>query len=207
MALTAPQALLLCAGLGARFDPSGQQFKLLAPLPNGNTVATQSALNLLAAGYRPLALVRDTRDALAEALTALGCEVHRVGAENQGLGDSIATGVRLSPSAHGWLICLADMPAILPSTFAALAQQIQTTPDQVIAPRYQGQRGHPVYLPAQHRERLLHLQGDQGPRELFQPNAHPVLLEVDDAGVVYDIDLPSDLASDLPRNLTQSVIP
>lgn len=43
-----PVGILLAAGRGRRFDPSGTRNKLLQPLPNGEPVAVASARALLA---------------------------------------------------------------------------------------------------------------------------------------------------------------
>ena len=40
--------IMLAAGRGTRFDPTGQRNKLLAPLPDGRAVLRASCANLLA---------------------------------------------------------------------------------------------------------------------------------------------------------------
>jgi molybdenum cofactor cytidylyltransferase len=48
--------ILLAAGYGSRFDPSGLHNKLLATLPDGTPVAFQSARRLLSAVSRVVAV-------------------------------------------------------------------------------------------------------------------------------------------------------
>ena len=109
-----------------------------------------------------------------------------------GMGHTIADAVSATASAAGWLICLADMPFIKASTFATLWRQAPL--HKILAPAWQGQRGHPVYFDRDWRESLCQLQGDRGARPVLDQNqAHLALLSVDDPGITLDIDTPSDL--------------
>jgi molybdenum cofactor cytidylyltransferase len=67
----------------------------------------------------------------------------------------------------------------------------------VVLPHYRGQRGHPVGFAASCREALLALHGPQGAALVVRAQAkvNPVAqLELDDPGVVMDIDTLQDLA-------------
>lgn len=109
-----------------------------------------------------------------------------------GMGHTIADAVAATSSASGWLICLADMPFVQPATFAALWSRASA--HQLLAPVWQGQRGHPVFFAQRWRESLCQLRGDTGARPLLAQNqAHLALLSVDDPGITLDIDTPSDL--------------
>lgn len=67
--------ILLAAGLGTRFDPSGIHNKLLAPLPNSTPVVFQSARRLLAVTAEVIAVVRPGAEKLADVLNEAGCNV------------------------------------------------------------------------------------------------------------------------------------
>jgi molybdenum cofactor cytidylyltransferase len=189
-------AILLAAGRGARFDASGARNKLLQPLHAGVSVAAASAGNLLAVLSQVTAVVRPGAALLAAQLQALGCDVSTCPDVEQGMGASLRHGLQQSllrmPEAKGWLIALADMPAVQPATIAALIDALESGAD-IAAPSYQGQRGNPVAFSRLHLPRLLQLQGDQGARNLL--STFPVtMVAVDDAGIRLDIDTAADLA-------------
>lgn len=107
-----------------------------------------------------------------------------------GLGDSIAAGVDATPHWQSWLIHLADMPFVTPDIFRLVADALQ---DHAIArPCFEQRPGHPVGFAAPLRKRLCQLRGDNGARELLRGEA-VYLLPLDQASVVQDIDLPSQL--------------
>jgi molybdenum cofactor cytidylyltransferase len=109
---------------------------------------------------------------------------------------TIACGVGATAGARGWLIALADMPWIRPTTIAAVAGAIRAGAP-LAAPFYQGRRGHPVGFGAAFGKELCALHGDEGARSLIQCHAGELgRLDCDDAGVLADIDVPADLHSD-----------
>jgi molybdenum cofactor cytidylyltransferase len=188
-------AILLAAGRGARFDASGIQNKLLQPLKDGTTVAAASASNLLAVLPQVTAVVRPGSTLLAAQLEVLGCAVSICTDAGEGMGASLRHGLQqsllLMPQAKGWLIALADMPAVQPSTIAALIEALERGAD-IAAPSYLGQRGNPVAFSRLHLPSLLQMEGDQGARNLLR--AFPVAeVAVADAGVRLDIDTAADL--------------
>jgi molybdenum cofactor cytidylyltransferase len=59
------------------------------------------------------------------------------------------------------------------------------------APFYREQRGHPVAFSTIFYNRLSKLDGDVGARHIVQQHAHELMaIEVDDEGVVKDVDYP-----------------
>lgn len=183
--------ILLAAGRGNRFDPTGARYKLLQSLPNGEVVVAASARALLAAMPRVIAVVRPDDAATASLLRGLGCEVVACANAADGMAASLACGVQHAQDANGWLIALADMPFVLPSTMAALAHAIGQG-DRIAAPVHEGQRGNPVAFGRAHLPALLALAGDQGARSILKNN--PVNdLTVNDPGILQDIDTPSDI--------------
>ena len=183
--------VLLAAGLGSRFDPDGMHNKLLARMRDGTPVAHEAAHRLLAVVPRVVAVVRPGSDALARLLNDAGCEVVFAPAAERGMGASLAAGIEASDDAEGWIVALADMPRIQPSTIEAVARTLDGGAS-IVAPFYEGQRGHPVGFGAEHREALMSLDGDSGARSLLM-SGRVVRLDVDDAGVLRDVDTPGDL--------------
>lgn len=183
--------ILLAAGKGVRFDSSGEQNKLLQPLPGGDTVIAAAAKNLLSALPRVLAVVHPHAHAVAASLQALGCEVKVCPEADLGMGVSLVHAIAGTADAAGWLVALGDMPFIRPATMQALIDALEQGGD-IAAPRYQGHRGNPVAFSRKHLPDLLKLGGDQGARRLLRK--YPVVdVTVDDRGVTMDIDTRSDL--------------
>jgi molybdenum cofactor cytidylyltransferase len=188
MALT---GILLAAGRGKRFDPSGVQNKLLQTLADGDIVVATSAKNMLAVLPRVLAIVRPGDDKVAALLGGLGCEVRVCADADLGMGESLTTAIEHTRGAEGWLIALGDMPHVRPDTMRALVATIERGA-RIAAPVFEGRRGNPVAFSSFHLPLLLALEGDQGARAILK--SHVVSeVTVDDAGVVRDIDTPGDL--------------
>jgi molybdenum cofactor cytidylyltransferase len=183
--------ILLAAGYGSRFDPSGLHNKLLATLPGGSPVGFQSARRLLSAVAHVTAVVRPGSEKLAEVLNEAGCDViFSIDAE-RGMGATLAAGVRATRDATAWLVALGDMPWIEPQTLETVARSLDAGAS-IAAPFYRGQRGHPAGFGMQHFEQLSTLDGDAGARALFAVE-RVTRIDVDDANILRDIDVPADL--------------
>lgn len=185
--------ILLAAGTGLRFDPTGAQNKLMQPLASGDSVAVAAARNLLAALPTVLAVVRPGADAVAAQLRAIGCEVIACPDAALGMGVSLVHALSHTREAAGWIVALADMPFVQPATCTALIAAIRRGAD-IAAPTFKGRRGNPVAFGRTHLPELLRLGGDQGARNLLA--AYPVTeIAVDDAGIGRDIDTAADLGA------------
>ncbi|MEO8102349.1 MAG: nucleotidyltransferase family protein [Betaproteobacteria bacterium] len=186
-------AILLAAGSASRF---GSQ-KLLARLPDGRFVIEAAAHNLLAGAGRVTAVIGHD-EALMRVLAACGCRVVVNARAQDGMGGSIAAGVRAEAGAAAWLIALGDMPGIRPDTIARVIGALDAEAGIVI-PTYQHRRGHPVAFAARFGGELMTLQGDSGARSVVAAHpSHVKLLPVDDDGVLADIDTPDDLSRASP---------
>lgn len=184
------RGLLLAGGAATRFGAA----KLLHPFEDGLAMGAVSARNLILGVGNALAVVREGDTALAARLRDAGCEVLETPRSRDGLGASLAAGVDASRESEGWIVALGDMPRIAPATLGAVAQAIRDGAP-IAAPRLaSGERGHPVGFGAELREELLALAGDEGARSVIGRHATRVrLIDVTDAGILYDIDTPRDL--------------
>jgi molybdenum cofactor cytidylyltransferase len=116
-------------------------------------------------------------------------------AADEGLGSSLrAAAGDLPPDTAAVVVGLADMPAVRSATIAALVAAFGPLgPDGIVAPRHAGRRGHPVVFGARHLAALRALRGDEGARALLAERAADlVLVDVDDPGVLLDLDVPAD---------------
>lgn len=184
--------ILLAAGRGRRFDPTGARNKLLARLPGGELVVAASARHLLAVLPRVIAVVPPDGAAVAQALRELGCDVTVCPDAEQGMAASLVRALGHSlPQARSWIVALGDMPFVQPSTIKALADALAAGAD-IAAPVCEGRRGNPVAFSSVHLPALLALHGDEGARRILQ--SHPVTqVQVLDPGIFRDIDSPADL--------------
>lgn len=120
-----------------------------------------------------------------DAVLASGLHFHVEDAGHPGMGDSIAAAVRATPDANGWLVLPGDLPLIQPSTLRLLADLLAR--HEVVAPVFNGKRGHPVGFSKECREQLMNLQGEQGASRLVR--LHIVKeVQVEDIGTVTDVD-------------------
>jgi molybdenum cofactor cytidylyltransferase len=181
--------ILLAAGSSRRFGSN----KLSQILPNGEIVAVQACLNLLAGTDQVLAVVRPGSAALTAQLQASGAKTVICEQADLGMATSLICGVSAGPEAAGWLIALADMPWVAPATIRQVAEQLRQGAI-LAAPFYQGRRGHPVGFSRVLGPELLTLSGDAGAQAIIK--AHLLQLRsvaCDDPGILQDIDLPEDL--------------
>lgn len=172
---SSPTVLVLAAGRGERFRASGGRTHKLDALLGGRPVLDH-VLDAVAASGLPHHVVRPQ------------------GAATAGMGDSIATGVRATADAPGWLILPADLPLVQPATLRALAGAA-TAP--VVVPVHHGRRGHPVRFDAALRAALLALSGDRGAASIVRAQEVAgalALLAVEDEGTVLDVDTVEALA-------------
>jgi molybdenum cofactor cytidylyltransferase len=186
----APAGILLAAGSARRFGGA----KLLASLADGTPVGVASWRALAAALPRTLVVVRPGDAALASALAAAGAEVVPCARADEGMGASLACGVAASRNAAGWIVALADMPWIAPATIRRVAAALASGAG-IAAPFHRGERGHPVGFAAAYRDPLAALSGDEGAKAIVAANRSSLVrLDVDDPGVLRDVDVPGDLA-------------
>src|SRR5882672_9679436 len=188
------RGILLAAGSAKRFGAN----KLLQTLPPGTPdagmpIRLAAAKHLIGALPDSIAVLRPRAQKLGKLLRDAGCNTVVCKNAGEGMGTSLAAGVRAAPDADGWVVALADMPFLRPETIRVIAKGLSE--GAVIAvPAYRGERGHPVGFARRFLDELSGLRGDAGAREILK--AHPdwiTLYEVDDPGVLRDIDEPSDL--------------
>lgn len=181
------QGVLLAAGASRRFGAP----KLQACW-QGQPIAALAIDHLIEVLPRVIAVVAAQDSALAVLLRERGASTVVNPAPQRGMGSSIATAVQASVEAEAWVIALADMPWLRPASIAAVVQALR---DGAVtaAPRYDGRRGHPVGFAGRLRPQLLQLDGAGGARSLLSDPAQLTVIDVDDPGVILDVDRPGDL--------------
>jgi molybdenum cofactor cytidylyltransferase len=183
-----PCVIVLAAGQGRRFGAPSH--KLEQPL-GASTVLSNCLTRVMSSGL-PMVVV--TTSQLAESVQALVARSDMVvvpaDAHGAGMGLSIAAGVQARPQADGWLVMPADMPLVRASTLRDVAAALREHP--IVYAQHHGRRGHPVGFSSELYSELSRLTGDEGARRVVARfPAQPV--EVDDPGVLLDIDTTEDL--------------
>jgi len=190
--------ILLAAGFSRRF---GAADKLMQTLPNGRLMAVAAAANLIEAIPLTIAVLRPDNKELADLLENAGLKIMFCNTQETQMADSLSAAVRYSAqldvSGDGFVIALADMPYIKPHTISAVARELKAGA-AIVAPVFQGKRGHPVGFSAKYRHELEQLTGDEGARSILKRHADQIkLLECNDSGILTDIDTPEDLNATL----------
>jgi molybdenum cofactor cytidylyltransferase len=188
-----PAVIVLAGGRSERFQGAGH--KLEQPL--GSSTVLGATLDRVLATHLPLVVVTTERlVALARRSVAAQDVVvlpdaGRGAPSHLGMGYSIAAGVSARAHAGGWLVLPGDMPMVAAATLLAVAAELAHHP--VVCAHYKGRRGHPVGFAAELFSELVTLSGDEGARRLVA--RYPALgLELDDPGVLVDVDTEADLA-------------
>lgn len=183
-------ALVLAAGKGIRFGSDKRQ----ARLPTGQTVLGATLARALEHFDEVTVVLRpgDDRQTLD-----VDSRVTVVWAQQAatGLSASLAAGIAAlrGSSAQAAAVLLGDMPWIAQTTLRTLCANAHA--ERIVMPVHQGQRGHPVIFGRAFWAALEQVQGDQGGRQVVAANAQACMrVEVDDPGVLLDIDTPADLA-------------
>jgi len=157
-------------------------------------IAVQAARHLKTAVSQIFAVIKPGADELAASLRAEGAEIVVCDNAAEGMGASLACAARAAGEADGYLVALADMPYIRPSTIAAVRDALARGA-ALAAPYFHGRRGHPVGIAVTFRDELLALRGDEGAKSLLAARPQQLVkIPVGDPGAVRDIDRPDDLA-------------
>lgn len=188
-----PVGILLAAGKSERFNSN----KLLHPLLDNTPMLLITAQKLASVLPHSIVVINSALKTFTPQLKQLGLRVVINEQAEQGMGSSIACGVRASQDANqqsgGWLITLADMPYIKTETLTRLANKLTEGAD-IVAPQFKQQRGHPVGFSCAYVNELLALNEDIGAKDIIKRNKEQLeLVLTDDEGVVRDIDYPDDV--------------
>jgi molybdenum cofactor cytidylyltransferase len=186
--------IVLAAGKGSRFAAASH--KLAAAFGESGVLAT-TLRHAIASQFHVVvvttaAFAELARSSVAARDVVILPEVGSDGASGLGMGHSIAAGVSARPHASGWLVLPGDMPLVQPATLQAVARELDRHP--IVYAQHGGLRGHPVGFAAELYSELVGLSGDEGARRLVA--RYPAFgLELDDAGILIDIDTTQDLES------------
>ena len=188
-------ALVIAAGFSRRFGSDKRIFKMTS----GEPLLVASLRPYRAAFPNVAVVVRSTDSELTRLISsALGRAVPIIvptDQAEQGMAASIADGIRALASWDYVFLGLGDMPYVRADTLAKLRDRMNDARSdalpRIVVPVFRGEAGHPVGFSREFFRELIALTGDRGARSVIA--AHPDnvdRVEVDDPGVVTDIDEP-----------------
>lgn len=193
--------ILLAAGQSTRF---GSTNKCLHPLSNGNAIGLQSAQNLSKAVDKVVCIVPPDNVDLTELFHKNGFTTIPNKAIEKGMSASIRLGIEYSlqnKEFQACLIALADMPFIQAETIEEIVNNL-TLEQSIAAPYFKGKRGHPVGFSRDYFTTLSQLKGDKGAKSLIESEKGNLqVVEVNDFGVLHDIDYQEDLKKSLNQTI------
>lgn len=180
-------AIILAAGSSTRFGSDKRHLLLSGVVRN--------IISALGDELQQLLLVLKTSDRIQlegflQGIQHPGLQIVWNDQPQSGMGHSLALAAQQLQAPLA-MVFLADMPDISATTVQAVLRQ--ATPDTIVAPAYRGRRGHPVCFGQQYFAGLQQLHGDEGAKALVQQHKNQLcLVDVDDVGVLRDIDTPQD---------------
>ena len=188
-------AIVLAAGRSARM---GGTNKLLAQF-KGVSMITHVIRNLCDSSVEPIIVV--TGHERQQILQALAGEtfssVHNPDYAT-GLSSSLRHGLAALPrDLDAFLIALGDMPRVDATHITRLIRAFDPAKGREIClPVFRGQRGNPVLWAKRFVPEMMRISGDAGARALLETHASVVYpVQMDDTGVLVDVDTPEDLAA------------
>lgn len=190
-----PAVIVLAAGRGSRFQ--GHEHKLAQRLGASTVLATTlrqavaTRLAVVVVTTEPFADIARSSVAARDVVVLPAVGSGSAG-ESLGMGRSIAAGVSARADAAGWLILPGDMPMVRTETILAVAAALEG--HAIAYAQHKGMRGHPVGFSTELYSELTALTGDEGARRVVA--RYPAIgVEVDDPGILVDIDTQDDLAA------------
>jgi molybdenum cofactor cytidylyltransferase len=191
MRCTRCTAVILAAGTSSRMGKAKQLLSL-----GKSTVLAQTLAHVESAALDEIVLV----------LGASAEEIHRQlpsspelkivvnTAYQQGMASSLRAGLSaVDPNSDAALIVLGDQPFVRPQTLDRIVEEYCRSRAQIVIPVHQGQRGNPVLLDRSIFAEVMALEGDIGSRAIFARHLDGIVnVEVDDAGILLDLDEPAD---------------
>jgi molybdenum cofactor cytidylyltransferase len=185
-------AVVTAAGSAERFGGK----KLLA-LVAGEPLLDHTIRSLLEGGVTEVIVVvgTDARPELERDVNALSDPRVRP-VENpdpsRGMFSSIQVGVATA-NGDALVVLPGDMPYVRPETVRAVIAKYRDRP-AIVSPRYRGKRGHPVVMPLSLRDEIAASAPTGNLHDVIHHHQDErVDLDVDDSGVVRDVDTPADL--------------
>ena len=187
--------VILAAGRSSRM---GRAKALLESAPGGESFVRRLARALCEGGVQHALIVGRPEDrALREAVAAMPWPARFV--ENPGADagqlSSVLAGLDAAdgPGTSGLLVTPVDAPLVTSATVATLLAVFSATGAPIVRAAYRGRHGHPVVFSRAVFDSLRRADPAVGAKAVLRAHALAIVnVDVDDAGVVADVDTPED---------------
>jgi molybdenum cofactor cytidylyltransferase len=173
--------------------------KALLTLPDGSSFVHRLAASLRDGGVADVLVVGRPEDERlrAEVEIQIGARFVENARADEGQLSSVIAGVNAAdhPGAIAVLITPVDLPLIQSTSVAALLAAFSAAHAPIGRTMYRGRHGHPVIFGRKVFDELRRADPAVGAKAVLRPRESDVLnVEVDDPGVVWDVDTPEDYA-------------
>ncbi|MBC8100426.1 MAG: nucleotidyltransferase family protein [Armatimonadetes bacterium] len=189
-------AIVLAAGLSSRMGRS----KALLPWSDNHTVIAHILTQLQQTDVAQVLVVTGAyADQVAAQAAVLGIDsVHNPEYATGEMLSSLKVGLRALPDTlTAALVVLGDQPRLEVSVVQQLLEALTQHNAGIVAPRYQGQRGHPMLISRHYWDDLLALPPGGAPRDVIQRHQTAVVwVDVDSDSVLSDMDTPEAYAAE-----------
>ena len=184
--------IILAAGRSTRM---GQSKALMQD--HGESFLAAIYQKMLAAGLDPIRIISgpDYQDLMVAHPELQQFIIHN---QNPDLGQlhSLRLGIMdMTDNLGGVMVTLVDHPFVKESTYLALRSEYASNRKSIIIPTFGGRRGHPVIFSEDTFDELMTIPLDKGAKPVVRADVTRVReVEVEDSGVLADLDTPEDLA-------------
>jgi molybdenum cofactor cytidylyltransferase len=189
-------ALVLAAGMSSRMG----QPKVLLPWAKNTTIIEQILIQLMLARMDHVTVVTGNRAGeVRRRATKYGVNiVHNPASETGEMLSSLKAGLESLPdTVAAALIVLGDQPRVQPRVINQILMAYAEGCGPIIAPRYLGQRGHPILIDRRYWSEFLSLPDGAAPRDALKRHESEIYyIEVDTDSVLGDVDTPEDYAQE-----------
>ena len=190
-------AIILAAGSSRRFGDD----KRKSSLPSGQILLEESIHKAASVIDEVLVVLRfGDKDFSAELTSRINNDdvsYYCAPDSAQGMGHSLANGIAKVKDWDAALVFLGDMPFVQAETVESLLAEYEFRKNKVapiVIPVRHGERGHPVLFANEYFAEISALAGDRGAKAVIDAHPDQVFeIEVEDPGVIRDIDTPEDL--------------
>lgn len=170
--------------------------KLLEPV-GGEPLLARLARAALSTGQTVTVILPPDRPLRHGALAGLPLRTVIAERASDGMAESVKSGIAATDPRRGVMLLLADLPEITAADLRTVIDRWAAEPEAILrGTAADGTPGHPVCFPADLREELATLQGDEGARSVIvRHRARLATVALPDRHAVTDLDTPEDWAA------------
>ncbi|MFT7139395.1 MAG: molybdenum cofactor cytidylyltransferase [Candidatus Azotimanducaceae bacterium] len=192
-------AIILAAGSSRRFGDD----KRRSTLPSGQILLEESIRKTASVIDEVMVVLRfgdkDFAKELEQRIDSDDIKYYCAPDSAKGMGHSLANSITKVKDWDAALVFLGDMPFVQAETVESLLAEYEFRKKDrspIVIPVRHGKRGHPVLFANKYFDEISAIEGDNGAKTVIDAHPNQVFkVEVEDLGVIRDIDTPEDLAS------------